>query len=173
MKLHIERLLQQYRFLMLALVFVGTSVMAVVPSTAQAAVTVPVSGPNFAGLFTVQRITSQTVNGVNQLAAVGTLTGIMRGNGGGTQNVTVGNVAMPLAITSPACPILHLNLGPVDLNVLGLTVHLNQVVLDLTAVPGAGNLLGNLLCTVANLLNGSPVDLALVAAFLNQILTLL
>jgi len=43
-------------------------------------------------------------------------------------------------------------LGPLDLNVLGLTVHLNQVVLNITAVPGAGNLLGNLLCAAANLL---------------------
>jgi len=33
------------------------------------------------------------------------------------------------------------------------------VVLDITAVPGAGNLLGNLLCAVANLLNGLSIDL--------------
>ena len=49
--------------------------------------------------------------------------------------------------------------GPLDLNLLGLTVHLNEVVLDITAVPGAGNLLGNLLCAVANLLNGLSIDL--------------
>lgn len=55
------------------------------------------------------------------------------------------------------CPILHLELGPLDLNLLGLRVQLNQVVLDVTAVPGAGNLLGNLLCAVAGLLDG--VDL--------------
>jgi hypothetical protein len=52
------------------------------------------------------------------------------------------------------CNILHLVLGPLNLNLLGLTVHLNRVVLDITAVQGAGNLLGNLLCAVANLLNG-------------------
>lgn len=57
------------------------------------------------------------------------------------------------------CPILHLDLGPLDLNLLGLTVHLNEVVLDITAVPGAGNLLGNLLCAVANLLNGLNINL--------------
>jgi len=49
--------------------------------------------------------------------------------------------------------------GPLDLNLLGLTVHLNEVVLDITAVPGAGNLLGNLLCAVANLLNGLSINL--------------
>jgi hypothetical protein len=36
-------------------------------------------------------------------------------------------------------------------------VHLNQVVLDITAQSGPGNLLGNLLCSVANLLNGGSV----------------
>lgn len=55
------------------------------------------------------------------------------------------------------CPILHLELGPLDLNLLGLRVQLNQVVLDVTAIPGPGNLLGNLLCAIAGLLDG--VDL--------------
>lgn len=53
-----------------------------------------------------------------------------------------------------SCPILNLVLGPLNLNLLGLQVDLNQVVLDITAVPGAGNLLGNLLCSVAGLLDG-------------------
>lgn len=58
-------------------------------------------------------------------------------------------------MTQPAaCPILRLELGPLDLNLLGLRVQLNQVILDITAVPGAGNLLGNLLCAIAGLLNG-------------------
>jgi hypothetical protein len=55
------------------------------------------------------------------------------------------------------CPILHLELGPLDLDLLGLQVHLDRVVLDVTAVPGPGNLLGNLLCAIAGLLDG--VDL--------------
>jgi hypothetical protein len=41
------------------------------------------------------------------------------------------------------------------LNILGLVIDLNQVVLHITAVPGSGNLLGNLLCGIANLLNGT------------------
>ena len=55
------------------------------------------------------------------------------------------------------CPILHLDLGPLTLNLLGLNVHLNEVVLDITATSGPGNLLGNLLCGVSNLLNGQSV----------------
>ena len=71
-----------------------------------------------------------------------------------------------------ACNILNLVLGPLDLNLLGLVVHLDQVVLDITAVPGAGNLLGNLLCGVANLLNGTGGGL-LGGALTNTITTLL
>lgn len=67
-----------------------------------------------------------------------------------------------------ACDILNLTLGPLDLNLLGLRVQLNQVDLDITAVPGAG-LLGDLLCAVANLL--SPLGaLARIAELLNRIL---
>ncbi len=55
------------------------------------------------------------------------------------------------------CDILHLNLGPLDLDLLGLEIDLAEVVLDIVAQPGAGNLLGNLLCAVAGLLDGSPL----------------
>jgi hypothetical protein len=44
-------------------------------------------------------------------------------------------------------------LGPLDLNL----IHLNQVVRNITAVAGAGNLLGNPACAVANLLNGESL----------------
>jgi hypothetical protein len=55
------------------------------------------------------------------------------------------------------CSVLHLVLGPLNLNLLGLRVHLNTVRLNITAIPGAGNLLGNLLCAVTHLLdNTSP-----------------
>ena len=60
-------------------------------------------------------------------------------------------------------------LGPLDLNLLGLMVHLNQVVLDISAQPGAGNLLGNLLCAIANLLNQQS-PLSGLAALLTQLL---
>lgn len=41
------------------------------------------------------------------------------------------------------CPILNLILGPLDLNLLGLTVTLpNGLVLNINAVSGPGNLLG-------------------------------
>jgi hypothetical protein len=52
------------------------------------------------------------------------------------------------------CRILHLVLAPLNLNLLGLRVHLDRVLLNIVAVSGAGNLLGNLLCAVAGLLDG-------------------
>jgi hypothetical protein len=56
-----------------------------------------------------------------------------------------------------ACDILHLVLGPLDLDLLGLQVHLDRVVLDIVAATGAGNLLGNLLCAITGLLDGGPL----------------
>jgi hypothetical protein len=49
------------------------------------------------------------------------------------------------------CTVLDLALGPLDLNLLGLRVELDDcaggpVTVAVTAVPGPGNLLGNLLC---------------------------
>jgi hypothetical protein len=55
---------------------------------------------------------------------------------------------------TPAVPILDLSLGPIHLDLLGLKVDTSKICLDIAAQPGAGNLLGNLLSDVANLLNG-------------------
>src|SRR5688572_20040522 len=70
------------------------------------------------------------------------------------------------------CPILFLDLGPIFLDVLGLQVDLSQVVLDITAVAGAGNLLGNLLCAVVNLLNGG-LDLSILNQVLGSVLDII
>jgi hypothetical protein len=51
------------------------------------------------------------------------------------------------------CDILFLDLTDVELDLLGLNLDLD-LVLDLYAEPGPGNLLGNLLCAVAGLLDG-------------------
>jgi hypothetical protein len=74
-----------------------------------------------------------------------------------------------VAVGETTCDILHLDLGPLDLNVLGLQIDLSRIVLDITAQAGAGNLLGNLLCAVVNLLN-DPTGLS---RLLNSILDIL
>ena len=84
---------------------------------------------------------------------------------------TVTNVPVTLPVTAAqgTCQVLHLELGPLDLNLLGLMVHLDKVVLDITAQSGPGNLLGNLLCSVAHLLDSQGSSTG-IAQLLNQIL---
>jgi hypothetical protein len=62
----------------------------------------------------------------------------------GTTTGSVGTQSVPLA----TCSVLDLTLGPLDLNLLGLMVHLSKVHLVVTADP-AGGLLGSLLCSLA------------------------
>lgn len=122
------------------------------------------------GTFTPSSFSQQG----DQAVATGTLvTNLVDSTGQslGTQTSTV-SVPLESAAAAPGCQILDLVLGPLDLNLLGLTVHLDQVHLNITAIPGAGNLLGNLLCAVAGLLDG-PGGLAQLVATLNRILALL
>jgi len=73
-----------------------------------------------------------------------------------------------------ATDILNLSLGPVNLNLLGLNVHLDNcnngpVTVDITAIPGAGNLLGNLLSLVAHLLDNTNASQTAILAILQQV----
>jgi hypothetical protein len=78
-----------------------------------------------------------------------------------------------------SCDVLNLVLGPLDLNLLGLEIHLNQVLLDIVANP-AGGLLGGLLSILCGLNLSSLTDLLglllgnldLLAFLLNLILLL-
>jgi hypothetical protein len=112
----------------------------------------------------------QAVN--NILTATATISGNVLNGVGGIVGPITQVITFPIGV-SGSCQILTLTLGPLDLNLLGLAIHLNQIVLNITAVSGAGNLLGNLLCSVANLLNGGgPLATLLtsLAGLLNQIL---
>jgi len=144
------------------------------------------TGTPFNGTFNLTRFANQ--NGA--LVAIGTVTGTLTDPQTGKTSSFLQTVAMPVAVNpatattaaagttaaathaavaAAVCSILHLDLGPLTLNVLGLQIDLSEVVLDITAIPGNGNLLGNLLCSVANLLNNTTG----LANLLNQILALL
>ncbi len=111
----------------------------------------------------ISDLTVRTVNGV--LTVTGTITGTGLPAGGTQFTTTITDLA-----ANQACTILDLTLGPIHLDLLGLVIDLNQVELDITAVPGAGNLLGNLLCAVAGLLdNGGPLQG--IGALLNRLRT--
>lgn len=138
------------------------------------------TGGAFEGAF---RITSFVVEG-DQLYALGTLNGTLRPTDGKARRVRNESVKIParleqggsadLTANQAACPILNLVLGPLNLNLLGLVVSIpNPVILNITAVPGPGNLLGNLLCAVAGLLDSTDLaNLAAIANLLNAILAL-
>ena len=165
------------RFLPLVL---GALIAAFLLPTAVAAkpsattpVTAPVTGTlqdgtgSVAGTLTIDRFASQG----GDIVAIGTFSGTITDAAG---TVTSGTQAVTLPVTASAtCDILHLELGPLDLNLLGLMVHLDKVVLDITAQQGPGNLLGNLLCAVAGLLDPGPSPVNAIVALLNQILGIL
>ena len=122
----------------------------------------------FKGTYKIDRFTTR--NG--KLIAVGTLKGTMRKRGA-TLRVTRKNVKMPASVAGAgaaktakasqqplpplppgaSCQVLALNLGPINLNLLGLVVRTNEIQLRIDAVQGPGNLLGNLLCGITGILN--------------------
>src|SRR5947208_1653325 len=67
----------------------------------------------------------QVVNGL--LSATANLAGNVLNGTGGVAGAVTQAIAIPVAV-SGSCQILSLTLGPLDLNLLGLVVHLNQVV---------------------------------------------
>ena len=137
------------------------------------------AGDRVTGTFTPTRFVTKD----GQVWAKGFLAGVITDDAGhkttfsGLEKMSVekvnGVVPSARALNQrAACDILHLVLGPLDLDLLGLQVHLNRVVLDIIAVTGAGNLLGNLLCAVTGLLDGGPLAglLGQLQALLNHIL---
>ena len=133
---------------------------------------IPVSASNTAGSFLGNLNITSFANQNGQLVALGTLTGTVTNALTGVTTAVNQVVAVPVtALSNPpgSCTILDLTLGPINLNLLGLVVQTNTIHLTITAQQGPGNLLGNLLCTVANLLNGNA-SLTAVANILNNLL---
>lgn len=168
------------KLMIFAMVIALVATVVVAPLSAEAqsntathAVTTPVTGTFAGGTFHGRYTITRFVNRNGTLYAVGTLSGTLT-NTAGKVIGTVSSVPVRLPVTNATatCPILTLKLGPLHLNLLGLVVNLNRVNLRITAQPGSGALLGNLLCTVANLLNGGA-PLGSLANLLNQILAAL
>ena len=162
-----------------ALLLVGGVGSAAAQDALPFAKTVPVTGQakngkKFTGTYTIKKFVQRD----GKAFAVGTLKGTLK-----HRNVRRTGVRMPASVVDPsttaqvptpgACPVLNLNLGPINLNLLGLRVATNQINLLVEAIPGAGNLLGNLLCAVTNLLNPSAsTPLQQLVQVLNALLAL-
>jgi hypothetical protein len=162
-----------------ALLLVGGVGSAAAQDTLPVAKTVPVtgqtkSGKKFTGTYTIKKF----VQSNGKAVAVGTLKGKLKNRSvrrtGVRMPVNIAEAATTKQLPTPgACPVLTLNLGPINLNLLGLRVATNQINLLIEAIPGAGNLLGNLLCAVTNLLNPSAqTPLSQLLQVLNALLAL-
>ncbi len=126
-------------------------------------VTVPINGqigtapgaePSvpIAGTFTLRRFAQQGQG----LVAIGTLAVTFTDAASEASRTIVSQAAVPVdqrQITAN-CPVLHLGLGPLEPTLLELPVHIDQMVLDVTAASG-GTQLGTLICSVASQMNGS------------------
>jgi hypothetical protein len=132
-------------------------------------------GHNFKGTLDITSFAVQN----EAIVALGTVSGKVTGQGFGNQAVSAVPVTVPVSFPTGSadvraqatCNILDLTLGPIHLDLLGLVLDTNQIHIQLTANT-AGGLLGDLLCGIANLLNGGGL-LADIADLLNQILTAL
>jgi hypothetical protein len=148
-----------------------SAVVAVAAPSAQSAtragsISTDINGTNAAGQAVVGTFTVTSFKKVNNtIEALGTFAGTVDGvattdhgwaavtsiNG----TPTGGASTAATAAAAGSCQILDLTLGPLHLDLLGLVVDLNQVHLTITAQQGSGNLLGNLLCAVAGLLDNN------------------
>lgn len=164
------------RSVAIALGFVLAAMALFLPvKDAQAATGLPVSGQledggSFEG--TVSDLQAST-NDAGDLVVSGVLNGTATTADGQTKQIT--DQAFQTTATlqqGDSCDILFLDLGPIFLDLLGLQVDLSQITLDVNAVPGAGNLLGNLLCQITGLLDNSG-STGQIANLLNQIFSLL
>lgn len=121
---------------------------------------IAVTAENFSGTLSITEFAYDEVEG---LLASGQIVGTYTDALGVTTQITQSFSNIPATLAqggvsaqsshNDGCQILFLELGPIFLDLLGLQIDLSQIVLDITAVPGAGNLLGNLLCAVAGLLD--------------------
>ena len=107
-----------------------------------------------------------TQNGQLVAQVTATLTNLTTGV---TQSV---NLLLPVDVADATCTILDLTINPIHLDLLGLVVDTDTIHLEITAQQGPGNLLGNLLCGIAGLLD-QGVPLNQLANTLNQLLALL
>jgi hypothetical protein len=134
----------------------------------------------FTGTLSIERF---AVRG-DKIVAVGMVTGrVLDKSGNARGTAVVGQVEVPvqvgsgpstaassrMALAATSCDVLHLDLGAINLNLLGVQFVTTPITLDLTATSDAGGVLGQLICTALDTV-GNVVDLV---GVLNSILSLL
>jgi hypothetical protein len=160
---------------------VAGPVVAQVADPPQARARLPITGTvsgkgnaTFSGTFSIERFAARDNN--TRVVAVGMVTGsIFDKSGRSIGTAVVGQVELPVqvgpgpsaaassssaavAIAQVSCQVLHLDLGAVDLNVLGVQVTTAPITIDLTASSDNGGVLGQAICTVLEAV-GTVLDL--------------
>jgi len=132
------------------------------------------TGGAFAGTLSVERFEARG----DQVVAIG----IVRGAVAGAGTALVGEVVLPVQVgpgsqgvaapnglvaqqQAATCQALHLDIGAVNLNVLGLVVATQPIAIDLSGDSSAP--LGNLVCTTLQTLN----NVVGLVGLLNQLLS--
>jgi hypothetical protein len=121
-------------------------------------------GGSFAGTLSIQKFAVRD----DQLVAVGMVSGTLTGNMGFTMGTTLtGPLALPVTVgprpvppplsivrredvvvAQRVCDLLHLEVQPITIDVLGLQVTTLPVSLDVVADATGTNVLGQLVCTI-------------------------
>jgi len=144
-----------------------------------------IDGATFAGTLSIQTFVARD----GQVMAIGMVRGsVTSATGAPIGTALVGPIELPVSVgpgpaataapksaaAAPAqptqvCDVLHIQIGAVSINLLGLQVTTLPIDLDLSADPTGTNVLGHLVCTILDTLNNviGLVDL------LNQLLALL
>ena len=125
------------------------------------------TGRTFAGTLSIQRFEARG----DKVVAIGMVTGTVAGVG----TALVGPVTLPVEVGAGSqgaaaptpqatCQVLHLNLGAVNLNLLGVQVTTLPIAIDLSG--DSASPLGNLVCTIVATLN----NVVGLVGLLNQLL---
>jgi hypothetical protein len=149
------------RYLALLAAVVATATLALGASTASSgSSTQPqlATSTQQVGTLNVRLTIARFVKRGNRLYAVGTAIGKFTPAAGAPEGATTATDRQTFVTrvkglrrfssAQKICPVLDLTLGPLDLNLLGLMVHLDKTHLTITA-DSEGGLLGSLFCSLA------------------------
>ncbi len=138
-------------------------------------VVVPVTGKLSDGGTFKGRIINPDVEyrqATDRLVISGLLKGTLTKDNGNTRTISKEFTTGILVHQDPDnCKILILDIGRIHLDLLGLVINIAPIHIDITAVPGAGNLLGNLLCAIAGLLDPNSALADFLDALLAKLFT--
>ena len=150
-----------YRDWLVAILVVSLLLLRPVDTSAEIAAGVNgvAQAGEFSATFTLHRFSVET----GRLVAEGTLTDIPPVHAGAT---TLRTLDVAVVGMSRSCEMMRLDFGPLDLNVHGTDVHVNDFAIHVSD-PGAGPL-RQMLCAISD----APDDIMVLRPLLNELLDL-